>query len=137
MLTPLTGIASALGSTTRSSGWASGAGWLAAATICSHRRRAACSSHYGDSVEALPFADDSFDIVVSTIVLCTVQDLALALRETARVLRPGGRLLFIEHLRSQTERWGRWQDRLERRGPPSPSAASATGAHSSCSRAAP
>jgi ubiquinone/menaquinone biosynthesis C-methylase UbiE len=36
------------------------------------------------------------------------------LNEIARVLRPGGRLLFIEHLRSEKERLGRWQDRLER-----------------------
>jgi ubiquinone/menaquinone biosynthesis C-methylase UbiE len=64
--------------------------------------------------EALPFADDSFDTVVSTMVLCTVEDPALALSEIARVLRPGGRLLFLEHLRSDTERWARWQDRLER-----------------------
>jgi ubiquinone/menaquinone biosynthesis C-methylase UbiE len=64
--------------------------------------------------EALPFADDSFDTVVSTIVLCTVEDPVRALSEIARVLRPGGRLLFIEHLRSDTERWGRWQDRLQR-----------------------
>lgn len=54
--------------------------------------------------EALPFDRASFDTVVSTLVLCTVQDQALALNEIARVLRPGGRLLFIEHLRSQTER---------------------------------
>jgi ubiquinone/menaquinone biosynthesis C-methylase UbiE len=64
--------------------------------------------------EALPFADDSFDTVVSTLVLCTVADQALAVSEIARVLRPGGRLLFVEHLRSETELWGRWQDRLER-----------------------
>ena len=64
--------------------------------------------------ETLPFADHSFDTVVSTIVLCTVEDPVRALSEIARVLRPGGRLLFIEHVRSDTERWARWQDRLER-----------------------
>lgn len=64
--------------------------------------------------EQLPFADDSFDTVVSTMVLCTVEDVDRALMEIQRVLRPGGRLLFVEHLRSDSERWGRWQDRLER-----------------------
>lgn len=64
--------------------------------------------------EALPFPDDSFDTVVSTLVLCTVADEPLALTEIARVLRPGGQLLFIEHLRSDSERWAHWQDRLER-----------------------
>lgn len=64
--------------------------------------------------EALPFPDDSFDTVVSTLVLCTVADEPLALTEIARVLRPGGQLLFIEHLRSDSERWAQWQDRLER-----------------------
>ena len=44
--------------------------------------------------EALPFEDDSFDTVVSTLVLCGVDDQAQALREAHRVLRPGGRLLF-------------------------------------------
>jgi ubiquinone/menaquinone biosynthesis C-methylase UbiE len=63
--------------------------------------------------EALPFDAGSFDAVVSTMVLCTVEDLDAALAEIRRVLRPGGRLLFIEHLRSDAERWGRWQDRLE------------------------
>ncbi|HWM11820.1 MAG TPA: class I SAM-dependent methyltransferase [Solirubrobacteraceae bacterium] len=77
--------------------------------------------------EALPFADDSFDTVVSTLVLCTVADPALAISEIARVLRPGGRLLFVEHLRSDAERWARWQDRLER-----PWAAFAGGCH--CNR---
>ncbi len=64
--------------------------------------------------EQLPFADDAFDTAVSTLVLCTVEDPDRALAELRRVLRPGGRLLFVEHLRSDDERWGRWQDRLER-----------------------
>jgi len=62
--------------------------------------------------EALPFADGEFDTVVSTLVLCTVPDQAAALREIRRVLRPGGRLLFMEHIRSDSPRWARWQDRL-------------------------
>ena len=47
----------------------------------------------------LPFEDDSFDVVVSTMVLCTVPDQRTALAEVRRVLRPGGRLLFLEHVR--------------------------------------
>lgn len=62
--------------------------------------------------ERLPFADGSVDTVVSTFVLCTVESPELALREMARVLRPGGRLVFIEHVRSTSERLARWQDRL-------------------------
>jgi ubiquinone/menaquinone biosynthesis C-methylase UbiE len=64
--------------------------------------------------EALPFADDSFDTAVFTLVLCTVPDPAAALAEAARILRPGGRLLFIEHVRSEDTGLARWQDRLER-----------------------
>ena len=64
---------------------------------------------------ALPFADDSFDTVVSTLVLCTVPDVPAALREVRRVLRPGGQLLFLEHVRAPPgTALGRWQDRLQR-----------------------
>jgi ubiquinone/menaquinone biosynthesis C-methylase UbiE len=62
--------------------------------------------------ERLPFEDSSFDFAVSTLVLCTVEDQPRALRELHRVLRPGGRLLFIEHVRSDEPRLARWQDRL-------------------------
>ncbi len=62
--------------------------------------------------EELPFADDSFDTVVSTMVLCTVEDVERTLAEIRRVLAPGGRFLFCEHVRSDSARLGRWQDRL-------------------------
>jgi ubiquinone/menaquinone biosynthesis C-methylase UbiE len=63
--------------------------------------------------ENLPFADDSVDTVVFTLVLCTVPNPAAALAEAARVLRPGGKLLFVEHVRSRQPGLARWQDRLE------------------------
>jgi SAM-dependent methyltransferase len=62
--------------------------------------------------ESLPIADDSADTVVSTMVLCTVSDPQTALAEIRRVLRPGGRLLFCEHVRSDSPRLERWQRRL-------------------------
>ena len=49
----------------------------------------------------LPFPDASFDTAVVTFVLCSVPDPDAALTEIARVLRPGGRLLFAEHVRSE------------------------------------
>lgn len=65
--------------------------------------------------ESLPFGDASFDTVVSGLVLCTVPDPEGAVAEVARVLRPGGHLLFLEHVRGpEGSRRGRWQDRLER-----------------------
>jgi ubiquinone/menaquinone biosynthesis C-methylase UbiE len=65
------------------------------------------------SAEAIPLEDGSVDTVVSTLVLCTVDSPDLALGEVARVLREGGQLLFIEHVRSHSPRVARWQDRLE------------------------
>ena len=63
--------------------------------------------------EQLPFEDSSFDTAIFTLVLCTVPDPAAALAEVARVLRPGGRLLFVEHVRAEDRGLARWQDRLE------------------------
>jgi ubiquinone/menaquinone biosynthesis C-methylase UbiE len=64
--------------------------------------------------ERLPFDAGRFDTVVSTLVLCTVPDPSAAIAEAARVLRQGGRLLFLEHVRAQDPRLARWQDRLWR-----------------------
>ena len=65
-------------------------------------------------VETLPFGDASFDTVVVLAVLCTVEDPEQAVREIHRVLRAGGHLLFLEHVRSSDPKRARWQDRLER-----------------------
>ena len=62
--------------------------------------------------EDLPFEDGTFDTVVSTLVLCGVSDQPRALRQLRRVLRPGGQLLFIEHVRSGDPRLARHQDRM-------------------------
>jgi ubiquinone/menaquinone biosynthesis C-methylase UbiE len=64
--------------------------------------------------EQLPFEDASFDTVVSTLVLCTVEEPKSALAEARRVLVEGGRLLFLEHVRAESPRLAWWQDRLER-----------------------
>jgi SAM-dependent methyltransferase len=64
--------------------------------------------------ESLPLADHSFDTVVLTLVLCTTPDPQAVLREVARVLRPGGLFLFLEHVRAEQPRLARWQNRLER-----------------------
>jgi ubiquinone/menaquinone biosynthesis C-methylase UbiE len=64
------------------------------------------------AAEALPFDDASFDFVVSTLVLCTVEDPGRALLEAHRLLKPSGQLLFMEHVRSDDPRLARWQDRL-------------------------
>jgi ubiquinone/menaquinone biosynthesis C-methylase UbiE len=64
--------------------------------------------------EDLPFEDGSFDSVVSTLVLCSVAAPAAATGEIARVLKPDGRLLYLEHVRSTDRGLARWQDRLER-----------------------
>jgi ubiquinone/menaquinone biosynthesis C-methylase UbiE len=77
------------------------------------RRRG--ESVVGATAESLPFDDDSFDTVVSTLVLCTVGDVPAALAEVRRVLAPRGRLLFLEHVRADPGTpLERWQDRLHR-----------------------
>lgn len=63
--------------------------------------------------EHLPFADASFDAVVATLVFCSVEDPARAIREVRRVLRPGGRFYFLEHVESDRPSRVRWQHRVE------------------------
>jgi SAM-dependent methyltransferase len=65
--------------------------------------------------EGLPFESGGFDTVVSTLVLCSVEDPGSVAREVGRVLRPGGHFLYLEHVRDPREgSLARWQDRLER-----------------------
>jgi ubiquinone/menaquinone biosynthesis C-methylase UbiE len=63
--------------------------------------------------ESLPFANGSFDAALSTWTLCTIPDVAAALSEVRRVLKPGGTLHFLEHGLAPDERVRRWQHRLE------------------------
>ena len=62
--------------------------------------------------EALPFGDGELDTVTATLVFCTIPDPQAALAEVARVLKPGGRMLFMEHVRARSPRRARWQERL-------------------------
>ncbi|MBW3626804.1 MAG: class I SAM-dependent methyltransferase [Actinobacteria bacterium] len=64
--------------------------------------------------ERLPFAAATFDTVVACLVLCTVGDLDLTVAELHRVLRPGGRLLLMEHVRASEEALAQCQDLVER-----------------------
>lgn len=64
------------------------------------------------AVEALPFPDASFDSVVATFVFCSVGDPEHGLREIWRVLKPGGSLLLLEHVRAQGKMAARIQDTL-------------------------
>lgn len=76
-----------------------------------HQRRPGVSLVHAD-VQQLPFPDSSFDAVVACLVFCTVADPARGLAEIRRVLRPGGQLRLLEHVRSPHPSVARLQDRL-------------------------
>lgn len=63
--------------------------------------------------EAIPFADASFDCVVCTFTLCSVDDPTQVMREMRRILRPGGMTLFLEHGRAPDAGVRGWQERIE------------------------
>ena len=85
-------------------GWKLAAKRLSATTIPVQRS--------GLDGQLLPFASDSYDAVLSTWTLCTIPDVAAALREVRRVLKPGGTLHFLEHGLAPDENVRRWQRRL-------------------------
>jgi ubiquinone/menaquinone biosynthesis C-methylase UbiE len=78
---------------------------------CLHRH-GRCARIVDAPAERLPLADASVDTVVSTFVLCTVADPDRTLSEIARVLRPGGQLLFLEHVRASSRFLAACQDKL-------------------------
>jgi ubiquinone/menaquinone biosynthesis C-methylase UbiE len=85
----------------------------AAMRVRAERRRPIVKVHaVAAAGEALPFDDESFDTAVLTLVLCSVADTEAVLSELDRVLRPGGRLLLIEHVRSRRPAWRRVQHLL-------------------------
>jgi ubiquinone/menaquinone biosynthesis C-methylase UbiE len=69
-------------------------------------------AYLAGSAERLPVADESIDTVVSTWTLCSIPDVRPALREMRRVIKPGGRFIFIEHGRAPDAPVRAWQDRL-------------------------
>lgn len=78
------------------------------------RARIAVDFHHLDA-EHLPFAAESFDTVVSTMTLCSIPDAVHALGEIRRVLKPGGRFLFLEHGKAPDPGVARFQDRVNSR----------------------
>jgi len=69
--------------------------------------------HIGLDGQALPLDDDTCDSALCTFTLCTIEDPDRALREVARVLKPGGQLHLLEHGLSPDEKISRWQHRLD------------------------
>jgi ubiquinone/menaquinone biosynthesis C-methylase UbiE len=66
-------------------------------------------------IEHLAFPDDVFDVVTATLVFCSVERPVVGFREVRRVLKPGGQLRLIEHVRSHHNWLARWQDKLNAR----------------------
>lgn len=86
-------------------GWRLAGERLAAATVPVQRS--------GLDGQALPFADAAYDAALSTWTLCTIPNVATALQEVRRVLKPGGTFHFVEHGLAPDEAVRRWQHRLE------------------------
>lgn len=86
-------------------GWNLAAGRVEASNVTVQRS--------GLDGQSLPFEDDSFDSAISTWTLCTIPDVAAALQEVRRVLKPGATLHFVEHGLAPDAGVRRWQHRLE------------------------
>jgi SAM-dependent methyltransferase len=86
-------------------GWRMSSARVAAISVPVHR--------VGLDGQSLPLDDDSVDVALSTWTLCTIPDAGAALAEVGRVLRPGGRLHFVEHGLSPEQGVARWQHRLD------------------------
>lgn len=67
---------------------------------------------YRGDATRLPFVDGAFDVAIMTFALCTIPDPEVALHEVHRVVKSGGVLRFLEHIRSPNSRTARWQDRV-------------------------
>lgn len=81
-------------------------------TLARARASGRTVQHRQLSAETLPYDSGSFDTAVSTFTLCSIPDLPAALAELRRVLRPDGRLLFVEHGLAPDPDLQRWQRRL-------------------------
>jgi SAM-dependent methyltransferase len=86
-------------------GWRLGADRVGASTVPIRRT--------GLDGQSIPLPDDSCDSAISTWTLCTIPDVAAALQEVRRVLKPGGRLCFVEHGLAPDDKVQRLQHRLE------------------------
>jgi ubiquinone/menaquinone biosynthesis C-methylase UbiE len=82
-------------------------------TLVAARRRAPRAALVCASAEALPFADGVFETVMSGLVFCSVTDVPTALGECTRILRPGGRLQMLEHVRASRGWLARFQDLIQ------------------------
>jgi ubiquinone/menaquinone biosynthesis C-methylase UbiE len=86
-------------------GWKLARKRLAAASVPVHR--------FGLDGQSMPLPDDSYDVALTTWTLCTIPDVAAALQEVRRVLKPGGTMHFLEHGLAPDAQVRRWQHRLE------------------------